>query len=225
MPVLGERAGLDRPGDAEIDHPRPVLGQQHVRRLQVAVHHARGVDRAQALGQPRGQRQHRGGGQRPVLAHRVGQRGPGARRRWPARAPGPPRPRRSTGAVNNPLTLRATRDLPPETGPELGVLGQFGPDHLDRHRPAARRQAQVYPAHAARAEPSAQPVRPDQLRIPRLELAHDDSPRPSPGRSGRPAHRCYAAGRRSVQSGVLRHELMKLARARHPVIDIVSIDR
>ena len=30
QPGMREHAGFDRPGDAEIDHPRPVLGQQHV---------------------------------------------------------------------------------------------------------------------------------------------------------------------------------------------------
>ena len=45
--------------------------------LQVTVHHAGGVDRGQALGQSRGQRQHRAGWQRPVRGHRLGQRRPG----------------------------------------------------------------------------------------------------------------------------------------------------
>jgi len=55
---LGQHGGgLDGPGDAEVDDAGAVLGQQHVGRLEVAVHHAGGVDRVQALGQARGQRQ------------------------------------------------------------------------------------------------------------------------------------------------------------------------
>jgi len=49
---LRQRRGFHRAGDAEVDDPRAVLGYQHVRRLEVPVHHARGVDRAQALDLP-----------------------------------------------------------------------------------------------------------------------------------------------------------------------------
>ena len=91
-----------------------------------------------------------------------------ARRPWPARAPGL-HVRVDHGRGEQPAHRARDRDLAPETRPELGVLGQVGPDHLYRHRPAARRQAQVDPPHAAGAEPAAQPVRPDQLRIPRLQ--------------------------------------------------------
>ncbi len=40
-------------GDAEVDDPRPVDGEQHVRRLEVAVHDARRVHRAEAACQRR----------------------------------------------------------------------------------------------------------------------------------------------------------------------------
>ncbi len=36
---LSQHTRLHGPGDAEIDHPRPVVRQHHVRRLQVTVHH------------------------------------------------------------------------------------------------------------------------------------------------------------------------------------------
>ena len=61
-----QHARLRRPGDAEIDDPRPVLSQQHVRWFQITVHDARCVDRAQALGQSRRQREHGRGRQRAV---------------------------------------------------------------------------------------------------------------------------------------------------------------
>jgi hypothetical protein len=57
----GHRHGLRSARDAEVNHPRPVLGQQHVGGLQVAVHHGCGVNRAQALRQPRRERQRRPG--------------------------------------------------------------------------------------------------------------------------------------------------------------------
>jgi hypothetical protein len=41
-----------RPGDAEIDDPRSVPGQQHVRRLEIAVNDAGRVDCLQRLGDP-----------------------------------------------------------------------------------------------------------------------------------------------------------------------------
>ena len=64
------RGRLGRPGDPEVDHTRPVLGQQHVGGLQVTVHDTGGVDRGQAFCQPGGQREDRGDGQRPVVVKR-----------------------------------------------------------------------------------------------------------------------------------------------------------
>ena len=55
QPRLRQLCGFHRLGDTEVDDPRAVLGQQHVRRLEVPVHHARPVDRAQALRQACGQ--------------------------------------------------------------------------------------------------------------------------------------------------------------------------
>jgi len=48
---------VHRAGDAEVDqlrhlHPLLALRQEDVRRLQVAVHHPRGVDRPEALQHP-----------------------------------------------------------------------------------------------------------------------------------------------------------------------------
>jgi hypothetical protein len=41
-------------GNPEIDQPWPVVGQKHIRRLQVTMHYSGGMYRAQALGQSRG---------------------------------------------------------------------------------------------------------------------------------------------------------------------------
>ena len=40
-----------RPGDAEVNDPRAVVGQDDVARLEVPVNQASGVDRGQPLGQ------------------------------------------------------------------------------------------------------------------------------------------------------------------------------
>ena len=64
----GERHLTDRPGDPEVDDPGPVRRQDHVAGLEVPVHQAAGVDRAQPLGQPGAQRLHPAGRQRPVPA-------------------------------------------------------------------------------------------------------------------------------------------------------------
>jgi hypothetical protein len=55
--VRAHGGGPGRLGNAEVDDPRAVLGQQHIGRLQVAMHHPGGVDGAQALRQPGGQRE------------------------------------------------------------------------------------------------------------------------------------------------------------------------
>ena len=133
----GRRHGAySRPGgarDAEVDHPRPVRGQQHVRGLQVAVHHTRGVDGAQALGQPRRQGQRGARRHRPVAGHRLGQRGTGHVRR------GQPRHRAVDVRVHHRGGEQAAHlpdggDLAGEAHPEHGIGGQVRADHLDRDR-------------------------------------------------------------------------------------------
>jgi hypothetical protein len=79
MTVPGARpgAGAGRPGDAEVNDPRAVVGQDDVARLEVAVDEAAGVDRGQPLGQrgtePLGLR----GAERAALGDRRRQRRPG----------------------------------------------------------------------------------------------------------------------------------------------------
>ena len=163
---LGQRGGFRRAGDAEVDHPRPVLRQQHVRRLEILVDHSRGVDRRQALRQARGQRQQRPLRQWPVTVHRLVQRRPrhvrcGQPRHRPADVPRPPPSR-----VNTPLTRRTAATSRPNRTRNCGIRGQLGADDLHRYRPPARRHAQVHLPHTTAPEPPNQPVRADGLRIP-----------------------------------------------------------
>ena len=150
-----QRSRLRGLGDPEIDHARPVQGQQHVGRLEVAVHDPRGVDRGQALGQARGQRQQRRDGQRPAVPHRLGQR------RAAHVGGGQPGHRGVHVRVDHEGGEQAAHfpgrgDLDAEPGPELRIGGQLGVDDFHGHRPADGGHAEEYPAHAARPEPSDQ---------------------------------------------------------------------
>jgi hypothetical protein len=177
---LRQRGRFRRPGDAEINDPRSILGQQHIRRLKVPVHHARGVDRAQALGQASGQRQQRARRQRPVVIYRLEQRRP----RNVSRSQ--PRHRAVDIRVHHhgrEQTAHPPRrgDLPAEPHPEIRILGQLSADDLDRDRPAARGDAEVHPPHATAAKATHQPVGTDRRRIPRLQsLDHAGPPTSSP---------------------------------------------
>ena len=142
------------------------------------MHHPRGVNHAQALCQPSGQRQHRIDGQRPVLAHRLSQR----QARHIVRS----QPRRLGIDVRVHHQRRErTADQPrgrhrrPEPNPEPRVRGQFGADNLHRHRPARRRKTQVNPPHAAFAQPPEQPVRPNDPWVSRLKFLHHANPHPN----------------------------------------------
>ena len=169
QPGTRQRAGLGRDGNAEIDDPRPVLSQQHVRWLQVTVHDPRGMNGAQARRQTRREFQHRPPRQGPVLPHRVSQRRPGHIGR------GQPRHRaigiRADQRHGEPAAhLAGDGDFPPEARPELRVRGQVGADHLHRRELAVRRRAQEHPAHATRTQNSAEPVGPDPPRVVRLQV-------------------------------------------------------
>ncbi|CAM5613243.1 hypothetical protein SGLAM104S_02782 [Streptomyces glaucescens] len=158
--------------DAEVDHPGPVRGQQHVRRLQVAVHDARLVDGLQRLGHPRHQPQHRRPRQRPAAGDRFGQGRPGHVQRGQPGRLAVRVPVDQLGGVRAPDPARRL-DLPAEPPPEVRVVRQLRPYDLDRHRPAALRVRQVDHAHPARAEPRGKPETGHCGRIVRLQWPED----------------------------------------------------
>ena len=77
QPGLGQPGRVAGLGDAEVDHDGPVVGEHHVARLQVAVHHARRVDRGQGLGHTVGQPAQSLARQRAAAAHHLIQGRPG----------------------------------------------------------------------------------------------------------------------------------------------------
>lgn len=158
------RRGVRGPRDTEVDDPRAVRGEQHVRGLEVPVHDALAVHRLQGLRDTGDQPQHRVDGQRPVIAYRVGEGGP---RHIGGRTP---RHRSRSVAVHDrsrvePVHPARRGHLGLEPLAELGALGQLRPDHLDRDGPPARRVREIDPSHAAGPEPCHQAVAADDLRI------------------------------------------------------------
>ena len=64
-----DRRRVGEPGDAEVDDARAVRSEQHVGRLEVAVHHARAVDRRQRGGGPHREALQVTRWQRPPFVH------------------------------------------------------------------------------------------------------------------------------------------------------------
>jgi hypothetical protein len=129
------RGGLP---DPEVGQPRPVLRQQHVRRVEVPVHHARGVNGAQAFRQSGRQRRHAPGGHRPVLTDPLGQRrARDVRRRQPRYVA--VQIRVDHRDDERPAYLPGRGDLGPELAPEPGIRGQLGQDHPYLYRVPVRR--------------------------------------------------------------------------------------
>ncbi len=164
--------GVGHPrGDAEVDHAGAVLDDQHVGRLEVAVDQARAVDRLERLGDARGEPAHGLRGQRPALVHYLLERGGGDVRG------GQPRHGGARVGVDDGRRVetgdRAGRlHLAREAHPEQLVLGQLGPDRLDRHPPAGRRAREIDQPHAAGSQPSQHLERPDSPRIVLRQLIH-----------------------------------------------------
>jgi hypothetical protein len=71
------RGRRQRSGDPEIDHPRAVLGEEHVGRLEVAVDDVSRVDRLERLGDAGDQPEHHRLGHRAVAVDDVLDRGTG----------------------------------------------------------------------------------------------------------------------------------------------------
>jgi hypothetical protein len=164
--ILGARC------DPEVDQPRPVLGQQDGRRTEVPVHHARGMQRAQAFRQPGRQRQHLIGGQRPVGADLISQRRPVDVRR------GQPRHRTVQVRVQHGRHEGSAHLLGRgHLGPEPGIYRHVGWDDHQRDAFPVRRTAQE---QATTAQLPQQFVRPDRARLVRFQRhCHPDPTHPS----------------------------------------------
>ncbi len=160
---LGQPGGVRGLGDAEVDHHRAVIGEQHVARLQVAVHDAGGVDGGQRLGRAVGEQAQARAGQRPAGAdHRLQGR--------PGHVPGD-----DVGELAGHVgvqDLGHERAADPAHGldlagqPEAGVdvLGGVGPQHLDGHQAALRVAGEVNHPHAAFPEAVLKAVRAESSR-------------------------------------------------------------
>jgi hypothetical protein len=150
---------LERPGDAEVDHLDAAQGEQHIAGLEVAVDHARAVDRGERGGDADRHAVQVGRGERTVLADHIGQIGSVDEFDHQVR-------RVVVGIRVEHLGGAERRHLPgpvhlaAEAAPEAVVAGVLGADHLDRDlAPVAVPPAQVDRAHAAFAEAGDEGVR------------------------------------------------------------------
>ncbi len=159
-----ERGGTGGPGDAEVDDPRPLRGQQDVGRLQVPVHHPGLVHGDQALGQRGAHGRDVGRDERTTVDDLVVQGGAGhVLRGEPGAVRLQVRGDQPRGAAAPDAPGR--RDLAGEPRPELLVLGQVRPDDLQRDPLPLLVGAQVDHAHPARAQPPVKPERADDARV------------------------------------------------------------
>ncbi len=207
---VGQRARAAGPGDAEVNDPRALGGEQDVGRLEVAVHHPGLVHLLQAVGQRRADRRDLRPRQRALVADLLVERGswdvdggqPGAfgldvGRDQPRDAAAPDPRRRG--------------DLAGEPGAELRVPRQFGADQLERDLLPLAVRAQVDDPHASRAEPAVQAVGPDESRVlaPEPHLRHIAVPPSGPRLRGCAGHArariadCQDHSLRTVRAGVL----------------------
>ncbi len=159
------------PRDTEVDDPGAVDGEQHIGRLEVAVHQADAVDVEQRAGQPVRQPPQRVLRQRAVAAGAAVRAADDLAQRG-ARdiAGGDPRHRGLGVGVQHrrgpaPADPPRGRDLGTEAVPELLLDREFGLHQLHRDGPAALGTGEVDPSHPAAAETAEQPVVPDPLRI------------------------------------------------------------
>lgn len=162
--AAGQRGGVGGPGDAEVDDARTVGGQQHVGRLQIAVHDAGAVDDLEGLGDPGDHQQHGGDGESAVFGDGGGECGAGDV------GGGEPGHRAVGVAVDHrggeqPLDPLRGVHLLREPAAELRVFAELGPDHLDGHRPPAGRVGEVDLAHSAGTELRRQAVPRDHVRV------------------------------------------------------------
>lgn len=153
----GQRGGVGRPRDPEVDHPGAVRGDQHVGGLEVTVDDAHTVDALQRLGDTGHEQEDGAHRERSVPLDDLLQAGSGdVRRRQPRRT--------GVHAVVDHLRGEQAVD-PPGAGhllgealAELGVGGELGPHRLQGDRTPSGGVRQVHDAHAARAQPCVEAV-------------------------------------------------------------------
>jgi hypothetical protein len=170
-----EPGRVGRAGDAEVNDARSVAGQEHVGRLEVAVHDAGRMDSAQPGGKPGRERAHGLDRQRPEGSDSARQRRTGYVCGYQ------PGLRSIRIGIDNWCRENAAdspgrRDFLCESAPEIEIIRQFGPDQFYRDHLSGWRLGQVYPAHTARAQQVQQTVLPYLLRVPRLKPIHDARP-------------------------------------------------
>jgi hypothetical protein len=160
----GNAGNASNAAQPEPRHPRPVLGHQDVRGVDIPVHQPRLVNGAQPRCQPGGKKQQGRSGHGSPVAHRLGQRRPGHVRG------GQPR---DVGVEVRGDHRRGERPVHPagrgDLGPEPRIGGHVGADDPHRDALPARRQAQEQPVAAQRLK---QLVRPDR----RKRNYHPESP-------------------------------------------------
>lgn len=161
---VGEGRGPRGPGDAEVDDPRPLGGQQDVGRLQIPVHDTGLVDGDQPLAQGGPYGGDLRGAQRALVGDLVVQGGAGHVLRGEPGALGLEIGGHQPGRAAT-ADPPCRRDLTREARAELLILRQIGPDHLECDPLPLLVGAQVDDAHAARAEPSVKPERADDARV------------------------------------------------------------
>ena len=141
-------------GDAEVDEHRVAVDEQHVARLDVAVHDPGRVDGVERLGQTGRDPVQVGRRQQAALGHVVVERGAGhvAGDDVGGRAVDVGVDDRGDPRAGDPAQ-RA--DLAGQPGPGVGVVGDVLAQHLDRDRAAVPVEREVHHAHPALAERAA----------------------------------------------------------------------
>ncbi len=174
-----QRCGVPGTGDAEVDEARPVLGEEHIAGLEIAVDYPGAVHRGQGLRHTCCQLDHDAQWQVPVTGHGLLQRGSGNV------LGGQPRPLgvwisrhhcRGEHAMHAPGGL----DLLAEPGAKLLITSQIRVDELHGHTASAQRPSQIDPAHRPGPQEAHEREPADFPRVVRAQRTHRLAPRPSP---------------------------------------------
>lgn len=174
----GQDGVLTAAGDAEVDEPGPVHAEEDVAGFDVAVHEALFVHHPEGLGQGLAEDPYGAQRERAVGRDGLGERGAGDEGGGEPWFGGV---RVGAGDPDGPRAVHFGGDvgLAPEAGPEVGLLGVLRADHLDGGERAVVGAAEVDDAHAARAEPSEEPVAADPGGVRGVERLHQPAAFPS----------------------------------------------